>query len=544
MKLQVIDSQNKPGRVYEVPNDGETTIGRGNACSVCLEDSEASRRHARIIFENERALVEDLNSKNGTRLNGHQVFRSLLTEGDELSIGTTLLRITDLPSPPQTESTLLRMRDTGARVVIALPQVDADILIGRTLSLTGADLEHENHVLREICRITQLVAGRTDRQTILQTILREIRELLDADTVCLLTRATDGARWEIQAHEGSELARGDVHVSQTIIRQAIEEEKSILSTDPLGDSRFDGSQSIAAEGLTSAICSPVRIADRFGGALFVDRRRRVDSFTELDLRLTASVANILGMFLAKEEFENTARQQARLAAVGEAMASLAHYIKNVITGFRLTLSMLGTAVAHRDHEKESKYLGMLGEQERRISDLMLNMLSYVKDRVPERKAVEVRDLVRSAVEPLRSRMDSEGIVFDLRCDPVTAVIQADETSLYRIFLNLMLNTLDAFESKRNAAEKRITLTVTPLPGGGGMFVFRDTACGIPPAKLSRIFDAFYSTKGSRGTGLGLAVVQKLVREHGGELTVASVEGEWTEFHFSIPLTPANAGKSA
>lgn len=535
MKLQVFDSQNQPGRVFETSDEGEITIGRGSACTVCLDDSEASRRHARIVFENQRALIEDLNSKNGTRLNGHQVFRSALTEGDELSIGTTLLRVSGLPSQPDIESTFLRMRDTGARVVIALPQVDADILVGRTLSLTAADLEHENHVLREICRITQLVAGRTDRQTILLTILREIRELLDADMVCLLTRAGDGSRWEIQAHDGCESAEGHVNVSQTIIRQAIEEEKAILSTDPLGDSRFDGSQSIATEGLSSAICSPVRIGDRFGGALFMDRRRRVDAFTELDLRLTASVANILGMFLAKEEFENAARQAARLAAVGEAMASLAHYIKNVITGFRLTLSMLGTAFAHHDREKEAKYLGMLGEQEQRISDLMLNMLSYVKDRVPDRRSVELSELVRNVVEPLRSRMDAEGIIFDFRCDPVTAMIQADETSLYRVLLNLMLNTLDAFESKKNATEKKVTLTVTPLPGGGGKFVFRDTACGIPAAKLARIFDAFYSTKGARGTGLGLAVVLKLVKEHGGELTVDSVEGSWTEFRFTIPL---------
>lgn len=533
MKLRIADGGDDAGREFEWDGPCEVVMGRGAACTVCLGDAEASRAHARIVFDGVQASLEDLHSKNGTCLNGRPVDKAPLANGDTILIGGTRLTVSGLRTPAPRASAA--MEDPSARILLSLSRRDADLVTGKTISVSHEDLERENRILREVCRIGQLVASKTERQTILQTVLDEMRGLLRADSVSLLTQAEgEPDRWIAQASSGAAHQDGALRISRTIIRQAKEAGQAILTADPLSDGRFDPSLSIVTQGVSSAMCAPVG-ADGAGGVLFLDRRNRKDAFTQMDLRLAASAANILGVFLEKEAWEAESRSKARLAAVGEVMASLAHYIKNVITGFRLTLATLRTAIAQQRLEKVEQYLNMLADQERRMSELVLNMLGFVKDRVPLRLPVRVAGLVGGVIDPLRPKLEEMGIRFELVCDPRTDVIYADEMSIHRILLNFLLNSLDAFEANKPSGDKLLRLSVEPLENRAGATLrFRDTAGGIPPDKLGRIFSAFYSTKGSRGTGLGLAVVQKLVREHGGEVRVESLEHEWTEFSFTIP----------
>ena len=92
-------------------------------------------------------------------------------------------------------------------------------------------------------------------------------------------------------------------------------------------------------------------------------------------------------------------------------------------------------------------------------------------------------------------------------------------------------------------EKLLRVTVRPLNNGKTVSIrFYDTGGGIAQDKLDRIFQAFYSTKGSGGTGLGLAVVQKVMQEHGGTVSVESEEGRWTAFNMELPAAPPDASK--
>jgi signal transduction histidine kinase len=542
MKLRITKAPQGLGREIELNSPGEIVIGRGSSCALCLDDSESSRNHSRIVLGVTRATLEDLSSKNGTYLNGRKVQTAPLSNGDEILIGATLLTVTELPSPAPSTSA---GTESAGSILLSISRTEADFLTGKLSSVSREELEHENKILREICRISQLVASKTERQTILQTILDEMRNLLAADTVSLLTCGEgEPGNWIAQASAGTAKQDGELRISRTIIRQAVEEGSAILITNPLGDSRFDPSQSIVVQGVSSALCAPVGM----GSVLFLDRRNRKEAFTQLDLRLAASAANILGVFLEREAWEAESVGKARLAAVGEAMASLAHYIKNVITGFRLTLAIMHKAIERQSRDEMEQYLAMLVEQEQRMSGLVMNMLGFVKDRAPSRLPVNVPGIVRAVVDPMRPKLEELGIRFELACDKRVEILFADEMALQRILLNLLLNAMDAFESHELTGERLIRLSVDPLDGAPGAFLrFRDTACGIAPDKLAKIFSAFFSTKGSRGTGLGLTVVQKLVREHGGEVSVDSREHEWTEFRFTIPWGAADeapAGKGS
>ena len=105
----------------------------------------------------------------------------------------------------------------------------------------------------------------------------------------------------------------------------------------------------------------------------------------------------------------------------------------------------------------------------------------------------------------------------------------DPTGMERIILNLVNNSFDALPEKSGC----ITIQ-TSLSGKNILFLIGDNGCGMPADKMSQIFNLFFTTKGSKGTGIGLAVVQKIVKEHRGRISVKSKVGEGTVFNISLP----------
>ena len=364
-------------------------------------------------------------------------------------------------------------------------------------------------------------------------MLAVLREALKADTACVLSGEANGGDWEVRAMAASGGAGAPVQVSRTIVQQALDEGVAIIARDPLTDGRFQGSQSIIIEGVSSALCSPIRVGDTLRAVLLLDRRRRSDVFMERDLRLTATVANLLGLLLEMELAESEARERERLAVIGEVVANLAHHAKNIIASLRFGLATLKLAVSRNQLEKLPQYVAMLETQQGRLSDLVLNMLSYSKDRTPMRQQVRLAELIEDVVAPFRARVAEGGVTIANTCEPADLQVWAEEAALHRVFLNLVVNALDALQAN-TGREKSLRVTACREDRHRVAIRFRDTGCGIPRDELKRIFDVFYSTKGAKGTGLGLAVVKKVVAEHGGTVSVDSQVGAWTEFTILLP----------
>jgi signal transduction histidine kinase len=530
MNIAILSDTESNRRVFEIGPDTGVTIGRSPECDICLQDERSSRRHARIVWQNGRPLIEDLNSRNGTLLNDRPVMCAPLAEGDRIAIGALVLQVSGVP--PVTVKTLSPAQAKTSSVLLTLPHAEADLLQGKSLT-AETDAVYENRVLREIVRISQLAAAHADRNAIVKAILQDLHKLLEADTACLLTRSMGEEEWTLDPSSLYQADGDTLPISQTVMSLALGDGQAVLSENTNADWRLSRSQSILRQGTTSVICAPVKIGERFESVLFLDRRNRDAPFTALDLRMTASVANILGIFLAKEEFQDTLRRNERLAAVGEALASLAHYIKNVLAAFQFAMSTLTRAVEQQRWDVVGRQVGTLADQEKRMSDLVLNMLSFVKERKPEFADVSVDSLVETVVQPFRPKFAENGIVFEFNRAPDCATVWADEMGLYRVFLNLLLNSLDALDSAASPAEKKIGVAVAPC-SAGTEFRFYDTGCGVPRDKASKLFTPFFSTKGSAGTGLGLAVVQKLIEEHGGTIRLNPDVQRGAEFVFIIP----------
>ena len=533
MKIEVLRSQVDKGKIFEFSNDDVVTIGRGSDCNAQINDPESSRHHSKIFSEAGHVYIEDQDSKNGTFVNGRTILKSALANDDQILVGGTLMAVRELPLTAAPGTTIIHDKDDASQVVVTLQHDEADILAGRTAAASIDDIQHENETLRKICRISQLVAGKQDILSVLTAILDEMQGVLSADTACVLMWSSAEQKWVVRA-ASSTAAREGVKVSGTIIQEALDEGLAILSTDPSADDRFDPSQSIVSEGISTALCSPFKIGDEFEGVLFLDRRNRREAFVPMDLRFAASVANILGLLLEKAKFEEESQKKARLAVIGEVVAGLAHYIKNVVTGFRITIAALDTALKQNRPEYTAKCLKSIADQERRISNLMMNMLSYAKERQPEMQRIELQGLIEDVAMPYREAMDEKNIAFECSCETEELEVYGEDLALHRVFLNLLINSIDSVASKENGESRIIRCTAAPAGDNMVEIRFYDTGSGIPKDKLDKIFAAFYSTKGSGGTGLGLAVVHKIIDEHGGQITVNSEESQWTEFSITLP----------
>jgi len=536
MLIEIIEGQLQE-KQFEFHYPCEITIGRDESCDLIINDDvKISRKHAVIIMQSDKIIIEDLDSTNGVFVNDQPVFKKSLKENDLILIGDTLFKISNTSLEPlsQENADKCELSEHGSIIVSSLPYNEADLLTGQLTSIDIEDLAAENRVLRKIGEISQILSRKDTPQNILISILDNIQEILSADIACVLSLDPLNEKWKIRATTSQIKNIDDIIISMTIITQALNEGTAILSSDTLSDNRFDPSLSIVTSGVTSAMCSPFKIGEEFKGILFFDRRNKSKMFTSMELRLTATVGNLLGVFLEKEKLEIEAKQKERMAVIGEVIAGLAHYTKNIITGLKFSIDALKVVLDKNKTEAIPKCLHAISTQEKRISDLVLNMLTYSKARTPVYSEVNLNQLILELIEPYQLHFETENISFETSFSKNKIIILAEEHSIHRVFLNLLVNALDSLRFKPLNTKKIISVNVHRKKQNA-IIKFRDYGMGISKEQIKKIFNIFFSTKGSEGTGLGLAVVCKIIDEHKGHISVDSVEGEWTEFTVSLPM---------
>jgi signal transduction histidine kinase len=227
-------------------------------------------------------------------------------------------------------------------------------------------------------------------------------------------------------------------------------------------------------------------------------------------------------------------QSTRMAAMGQAMAGVAHGVKNILHGMKLGAFMVEKGLKQDKGELLNKGWSLVGRNINRISRLTLDMLSYARSSPPTRQSCSVNDIAVEVCELMDDKARERRVTLIRDLDPTAPPVSVDPEGIHTCLLNLVTNAIEAFPetgaggeiivASRNQAEAGIRLQVV------------DTGRGMTKEIQEQIFKRFYSTKGSRGTGLGLAITQKIVREHGGTIQVESEPGKGTCFTILLPPT--------
>lgn len=229
--------------------------------------------------------------------------------------------------------------------------------------------------------------------------------------------------------------------------------------------------------------------------------------------------------------ERRARQAERLAELGTLTGGIAHEIKNPLSTVQLNLQLLAEDITPDNpaYARVKNRLATVHRETSRLRDILDDFLRFAGKMELDRRPTDLNELLEELVDFFAPQAQLQKTRLHLRRHPDGPLLaNVDPKLVKQAVLNLMLNALQAMPDGGE-----LILTAAQSDGQAVIDVI-DTGKGIPPEALSRIFEAYYSTR-KGGTGLGLAMTQRIVDEHGGRITVTSEPGKGANFRITLPL---------
>jgi len=176
---------------------------------------------------------------------------------------------------------------------------------------------------------------------------------------------------------------------------------------------------------------------------------------------------------------------------------------------------------------------IVNKNQNKIYNLVMDMLTYSKEREPAFELVDLNGVVHEVVELMEQRAAEVGVALELSTCAQAPKIAIDPEGIHRALLNIVTNAIDATEN-RDSGRVQVRVVFDPVKPVVQLHI-EDNGSGIAPDELPQIFALFASSKGARGTGIGLPVSDKIIKEHGGSIRVQSAPGEGTRFIVELPL---------
>jgi nitrogen-specific signal transduction histidine kinase len=546
-------------------------IGRDGSNRIKLHDTEVSRRHAEFVRVKEGYRLVDRGSANGTFVNNQSIRDVLLQPGDQVQIGQTMLVYSagareGVWEPPlrgdlADHISLITRQDLElpSAIVQSIGEAEGSRILAHPEQVEGPWLK--NALANLMYQATHAVSHILDLNQLLERILEMIFGYLDADRGCIMLREAPlretgpspavldssefqpkAARWR---HGINRLEK--ISISRTLMDYVLREKQGLLVSDVARDERFQAVQSIVRHGISEIICVPMKGRHETLGVLYLDARtpsrdpfgaplpggKPANKFTGEHLFLASAMAHQAALAVEETRYHQAMVQAERLAAVGQTIAVLSHHIKNILQGLRSGSEILKMGLKDMDAVLLQQGWKNIEKNQGKIYDLVMDMLSYSKEREPSIENADLNGVAREVVELMDARAKELGVELTARLHDPLPQCPADAEGIHRALLNIVGNALDAVEG---AEAPRVLVSTSREPNGEWLrFEVRDNGSGIPPEKINDIFRPFISTKGARGTGLGLAVSRKILREHGGDILVRSQPGQGSLFILRLPL---------
>jgi signal transduction histidine kinase/AmiR/NasT family two-component response regulator len=225
--------------------------------------------------------------------------------------------------------------------------------------------------------------------------------------------------------------------------------------------------------------------------------------------------------------------QSNLASLGLMVSSISHSIKGVLTGLDAGLYLLNNGLSSRDDAQAQSGLEIVRTAAARIRKMVMDILFCAKERELQRERIDIRVFAEEVVRTVQPLFVSKSVdlVCQFECD--LGFFQVDSAMLRSALINLLENAADACTAEGSDKSCRTVFGIEANADMVGLLV-EDNGIGMTPEQLKNLFTVFFSTKGSKGTGLGLFIADKIIRQHGGTITVDSALGRGSRFGILLP----------
>jgi len=479
--------------------DEPVTLGRAGNCDVVIPEPFVSGCHARIEPTGSGFIVRDAGSTNGTWVN-----ETSAKDGVKLRNGSHVV----LGQPGKYEIRfVLQGRDAAA----APP----------SSSSQGA-----NENLMEVLEISKVLLSTLNLEEVLHSVL-------DA---CI--RVSHAERGYLFLHEGGELklrARRDDQQDPSSAEQ-VEFSRSVgarvASTGTAeffsgldGKSIRDKSASIVRLRLQTIACVPLKIQQRITGIVYLDSHRAAAMPDRTGREVLAVLAGLAAVAIENARLVEERLQDERWSTMGRMATSIVHDIRSPMAALRGTAELLRNKSA--EPESKEKLTLIIGEVDR-LTQLTSEMLELAPG--AQKLHLEARSLsevVREFVKTIEPRLEKEKISLDCRLAS-NDVIPLDRRKMARLLHNVVGNALEAMKPGG-------TLTLeTESSERGVLLAVSDTGCGMEAVTAARVCEPFFTHGKEHGAGLGMAIVSRIMEQHGATLSIHSHPGQGTRIEFAFP----------
>ena len=532
LSLYVLQGPDK-GRRFDLPTDEQVTLGRASEL-VPISDLTVSRRHARLQNTSDGWVIYNEGSSNGLFLNGVKVEKTAkLKVGDQIRMGSTLLvfgsprQSVTVSEEPLTPTG--KVAKPGDSAIISTVPSAQDSVVLASPEPNAAAMAHFQALLQISNAITSIFDLDQLLNKVMDLIFGQIRA--DRGFIGLVDEDSNQVVPHVVRYRDDDQV-GKIAVSQTIISHVLARNEGVLSSNAMSDVRFSKGKSVHNLLIRSAICVPIKGRDRILGVIHVDSSVANYTYTNDQLRLLTAIGMQTGVAIQNLRLYQESVQRERLAATGETVANLSHSIKNILQGIAGGADVLELSLRKVDIEQARTGWQMLKRNLDKVQTLTMNMLAYSKSRQASADLTHLPHVLNECLELVRVPAREKNVELRAEIKPNQPPVPCDADSIHQAVLNLLVNAVDAVEPRRGAV--RLVSEFDAKRQEAVIEVY-DNGVGIDKEDMRDIFKPFWSSKGQKGTGLGLAVTRKIVEEHEGTIAVESTVGKGTLFRIRLPM---------
>ena len=389
-----------------------------------------------------------------------------------------------------------------------------------------------------VCRdVSTSVHSSTDVKEVLGLAVKLVTEAINAKGSLLRILNLETDKLELSAAYGlSEryLSKGHVSTHRGITELCMQN-KVIIIEDVQADLRVQYPREAQEEGIRMMLDVPLFLGDNVVGIVrifFTEQRK----FSDEELSFLVSIAEQCACAIDKARliekhksmYDNLALQTEKLSALGRMAAGIAHEINNPLGGILLYSTNLLKKVPKEGPLKEG--LEIIIQETMRCKIIIQDLLEFSREKEPEKTFANINSIIEKTLSMLENEFRLHHIRVERLLSSEMPDIFVDVNQMHQVFVNLLLNAVEAIQD--NGV---ITIRSRLDPGQNCVIVeITDTGSGIPSENMLKVFEPFFSTK-AKGTGLGLAVSYRIIRNHQGDIQVSSQPGQGTRFTIEIPL---------
>ncbi len=306
----------------------------------------------------------------------------------------------------------------------------------------------------------------------------------------------------------------------------------VVLEDGRKDDRFEPLPDSREEEFKAYICAPLRIQEEIVGVMTA-RKKIVYLFSEPEITLFETICKQVAIVIEKSRLYFEKMNAEKMAMVSMSLSEIAHYIKNILQSMKGGAWFVEKGLENTDIEKIREGWKMLQNSTRKISYLVENMLNYSRPGAADPERGNINALLIEIMDSISGSARDRNIEIRPDLPQNLPDVFIDWDRIYDSMLNLVTNAMDAIPEDRHGI---ITLRSSHSKEKGRVLVeVIDNGSGIPEEYRDKICHLFFSTKGRRGTGIGLAVTKKVIEEHNGRLWFDSKTGEGTRFVVELPV---------